>query len=120
MPKKMFLQGILLHHFIQKKSPAEAHKILVENYSDYALLESTCWYWFRLLKNNHFDVEDKECFGTPKKFQDKELEVLLHEDSCQVQVELADSLGVVDHTTVSKHLKTLGMIKKQGHWVLYK
>ena len=32
--------------------------------------------------------------------------------------ELAESLGV-DHTTVSKRLKVLGMIQKQGHWVPY-
>jgi len=29
--------------------------------------------------------------------------------------ELAESLGV-DHITVSKRLKVLGMISKQGHW----
>ena len=34
MPKKVYLWGILLHYFIQKKSAAEAHKILVETYSD--------------------------------------------------------------------------------------
>ena len=65
--------------------------------------------WFRRLKNNDFDVKDKECFGAPKKFEDKELEALLHEDSCQAQAEFSKSLGV-DHTTVSKCLKTLGRI----------
>ena len=48
----------------------------------------------------------------------KKLEALLHEDSCQVQAELAESLGV-DHTTVFKCLKALRMIQKQGHWVPY-
>ena len=37
-----------------------------------------------------------------KNFEDKDLEALHHEDSCQVQAELAESLGV-DHTTVLKH-----------------
>jgi len=64
------------------------------------------------------DVEDKERFDAPKKFEDKELEALLHEDSRQMLAELAESLGV-DHTTVSKRLKVLGMIQKQGHWVPY-
>ena len=45
-------------------------------------------------------------------FEDKELEALLHEDSCHAQAELAESL-VVDNTTVLKHLKILGMIQKQ-------
>ena len=54
-----------------------------------------------------------------KKFEDEELEALLHEDSCQAQAELAESLGV-DHTIVSKRLKALGLIQKQEHWLPYK
>jgi len=46
------------------------------------------------------------------------LEALRHEDSCQTLDELAESLGV-NHTTVSKRLKVLGMIQKQGHCVPY-
>ena len=46
------------------------------------------------------------------------MEALLHEDSCQLQAEIAESLGV-NHTTVFKCLKTLEMIQKQGHWGLY-
>jgi len=109
MPKKEYLRGILLHYFILKKSAAEVHRILVETYGDHALSETTCRDWFRRFKNNDFDVEDKERSGAPKKFEDKELEALLHEDSSQTLGELAESLGV-DHTTVSKRLKVLGMI----------
>ncbi|GBN73017.1 hypothetical protein AVEN_208235-1 [Araneus ventricosus] len=44
----------------------------------------------------------------------KALEALVHEDSCETLAELAESLGV-DHTTVSKRLKAIGIIKKQCH-----
>ena len=54
-----------------------------------------------MLQNNNFDVEDNECFGALKKFEDEELEALLHEDSCQAQGKLTESLGV-NHTTVLK------------------
>lgn len=118
VPKKEYLRGILLHYFFQKKSAAEAHRILVETYGDHALSETTCRDWFRRFKNNDFDVEDKERSGAPKKFEDEELEALLDEDPCQTQNELAESLGV-DHTTVAKRLKALGMIQKQGNWVPY-
>jgi len=37
---------------------------------------------------------EKERSGAPKKFEDKELEALLHEDSCQTLAELGKSLGV--------------------------
>ena len=53
-----------------------------------------------------------------KKFDDEELEALLHKDSCQVQAELAESFGV-DQTEVSKSFKALGMIQKQRHQVPY-
>ncbi|KAG5317142.1 MOS1T transposase, partial [Pseudoatta argentina] len=77
VPNKVYLRGILLHYFIQKKSAAEAHRSLVQTYGDNALSDTTCRDWFRRFKNNDFELEDKERSGAPKKFQDKELEQLL-------------------------------------------
>ncbi|KAG5321053.1 MOS1T transposase, partial [Pseudoatta argentina] len=34
VPNKVYLRGMLLHYFIQKKSAAEAHRILVQTYGD--------------------------------------------------------------------------------------
>ncbi|KAG5320195.1 MOS1T transposase, partial [Pseudoatta argentina] len=118
VPNKVYLRGILLHYFIQKKSAAEAHRILVQTYGDNALSDTTCRDWFRRFKNNDFQLEDKERSGAPKKFQDKELEQLLDEDPSQTLSELGKILQV-DEATVSKRLKGLGMIQKQGHWVPY-
>ncbi|KAG5311890.1 MOS1T transposase, partial [Pseudoatta argentina] len=118
VPNKVYLRAILLHYFIQKKSAAEAHRILVQTYGDNALSDTTCRDWFRRFKNNDFQLEDKERSGAPKKFQDKELEQLLDEDPSQTLSELGKILQV-DESTVSKRLKGLGMIQKQGHWVPY-
>ncbi|KAG5317146.1 MOS1T transposase, partial [Pseudoatta argentina] len=98
------------------KSAVEAHRILVQTYDDNALSDTTCRDWFRRFKNNDFELEDKERSGAPKKFQDKELEQLLDEDPSQTLSELGKILQV-DESTVSKRLKGLGMIQKQGHWV---
>ena len=84
----MYLRGILLHYFIQNKSAAEAHRILVETYSDNAMSDTTCRDWFRRFKNNDFKLEDKERSGAPKKFEDKELEEILDEDRSQTLAEL--------------------------------
>ncbi|KAG5325288.1 MOS1T transposase, partial [Pseudoatta argentina] len=100
----------------ERKSAAEAHRILVQTYGDNALSDTTCRDWFRRFKNNDFELEDKERSGAPKKFQDKELEQLLDEDPSQTLSELGKILQV-DESTVSKRLKGLGMIQKQGHWV---
>jgi len=51
-------------------------------------------------------------------YEDTELEVLLDEDSCQMQKELALTLGVTQQT-ISYRLKSLGTIQKQGNWVPY-
>jgi len=48
-------------------------------------------------------------------YEDAELEALLDEDSCQMQKELALTLGVTQQ--ISYRLKSLGMI--QGNWVPY-
>ena len=82
VPRKEYLRGILLHYFIQKKSAAEAHRILVETYGEHALSETTCRDWFRRFKNDDFDLQDKERSGAPKKFKDEELEALLDVVSC--------------------------------------
>ncbi|KAG5327583.1 MOS1T transposase, partial [Pseudoatta argentina] len=118
VPNKVYLRGILLHYFIQKKSAAEAHRILVQTYDDNALSDTTCRDWFRRFKSNDFELEDKERCGAPKKFEDKELEQLLDEDPSRTLSELGKTLQV-DESTVSKRLKGLGMIQKQGHWVPY-
>ena len=47
------------------------------------------------------------------------MEALLSEDSCQGQEELAVSLGVTQQA-ISKRLKELGIIQKEGHWVPHK
>ncbi|GBP10453.1 Inositol-3-phosphate synthase 1-B [Eumeta japonica] len=80
--------GILLHYFTQKKSAAEAHRILADN----ALSDTTCKDWFRRFKNNDFQLEDKECFGAPKKFEDEKLEELLDQDRCQTLTEFGKTL----------------------------
>jgi len=51
-------------------------------------------------------------------YEDAELEALLDEDSCQMQKELALTLGVTQQT-ISYRSKSLGMIQKQGNWVPY-
>jgi len=118
IPNKVFLRGVLLHYFHMNKTAAESHRILEEVYGEQVLAEQTCRKWFARFKSGDFDLEDKERPGQPKKFEDKELEALLEENSSQTLEELSTSLGV-DLSTVGKRLKALGMIQKEGNWVPY-
>ena len=114
-PNKRHL--LLIYFFNLKKSAAEAHRLLVEEYGDAALRERSCREWFQKFKNGEFNVKDKEHSGRPKVYEDAKLETLLDEDSCQTQKELA--LTGVTQQTISYCLKSLGMIQKQGNWVPY-
>ncbi|KAG5311344.1 MOS1T transposase, partial [Pseudoatta argentina] len=91
---------------------------VIDNRLVFKIWASGCRDWFRRFKNNDFQLEDKERSGAPKKFQDEELEQLLDEDPSQTLPELGKILQV-DESTVSKRLKGLGMIQKQGHRVPY-
>ncbi|GBP83834.1 TATA-box-binding protein [Eumeta japonica] len=92
--------------------------MLSNTYVEAAISERTCREWFQHFKNGDFDVEDQHGSGREKVFEDAELEALLDQDSCQTQQELAGSLGVTQEA-ISKHLKVMGTIQKQGQWVPY-
>ncbi|GFT03356.1 mariner Mos1 transposase [Trichonephila clavipes] len=64
------------------------------------------------------DFSNQHGGGREKVFEDAELEALLDQDSCQTQQELVGSLGVTQQA-ISKRLKVMGMIQKQGNWVPY-
>jgi len=100
-----------------KKSAAEAHRMLSNAYDEVAISERTCHEWFQCFKNGDFDVEDWHSGGR-EVFEDAELEALLEQDSCQNQEELARSLELTQQA-ISKRLKAMGMIQKQGNWVPY-
>ena len=101
LSNKVYLRGIFLYYFIQNKSAAEAHKILVDTYGDNTLSDTSCRDQFRRFKNNDYKLEDKERSGAPKKFQDKELEEILDEDRSQTLAELGKTLQI-DELTISK------------------
>ena len=89
VPEKVFLRGVLLHYFNMKKTAAESHRILVEDYGEHSLAEQTCQKWFARFKSGDFGLEDEE---------------------------LAESLGVTQ-AAISKRSKAAGYIQKQGNWV---
>ena len=82
--------------------------MLSNTYGVAAISERTCREWFQRFKNG-FEVEDRHSDGREKVFEDAKLEVLLEQDSCQNQEELARSLGVTQQA-ISKPLKAMEMI----------
>lgn len=66
---------------------------------------------FSQFKSSDFVLEDEDHPGRLTKFEDEELEGLLNEDYCQTQVELTESLGVLQ-AAILKRLKLTANISK--------
>ena len=115
-PNSRHLREVLIFCFNMKKFAAEVHRMLSNTYGEAAISERTCREWFQCFKN--VILTSKTGSGREKVFEDAELEALLEQDSCQNQEELARSLGVTQQA-ISKRLKAMGMIQKQGNLVPY-
>lgn len=116
VPTKRHLREALLFCFHLKKSTGESQEMLMDAYGNRSPSISTCEYWFRRFKRGNFGTEDNARPGQPRKVEDADLEVLLNQDKTQAQEELAKSLEV-DRSTISRNLKRMGMIQKQGNWM---
>jgi len=56
---KHHMRELSIYFFNLKKSVAEAHRLLVETYSDAVLSERSCREWFQKFKNGEFDIEQR-------------------------------------------------------------
>lgn len=102
-----------------KIAAAEAHRIISDTYgkTTHSLIsDRTCREWFQRFKSGDFAVEDRHSGGREKVVENAELEAILSENSCQTQEELSDLL-IINQQAISKRLKQLGMIQKEGYWV---
>lgn len=119
VPTKQHLRETIYKYFIQSTSAAECHRLLVKLYGkSQSPSLSTCEYWYRRFKAGDFDVSDKERSGAPKKLDDPEVEALIDENPHQTLRKLAEILNV-SHATIHRHLRRIGVIRKNGKWIPY-
>ena len=71
------------------------HQMLSSTYAELALRNITCRESFQRFTSSDFAVEEQHGGRKEKIFEDCKLEALLAEDSCQMQEELAKSLGEI-------------------------
>jgi len=102
IPEKMYLPEGLLFLFNIKKILVESFRMIVDANGHNAPSESICRQWFRRFKNHNFDLEDKECKGAPKRFEDEDLEAILNEDPCQSETQLAEALNVTQQCILKR------------------
>lgn len=116
IPNKRHLREVILHYFIAKKTAAETYRLLRDIYGEHSPSMTTCKDWFCRFRNGQYDTNDKEHGKPQKQFEDRELRMMLDEDPCQTQYDLAVALNVTQQC-ISRRLEALGMIRKVGIWV---
>ena len=72
--------------------------------------------WFSRFKDDCFDISDTPRSGRPSGFDGDCLNTLIHNDPRQRTRELANVMNC-DHSTIVRHLHSMGMVKKSGEWV---
>ena len=104
--------------FHQPKKAVEAHRLLLETYSEHAPVIRTCKTWFRQFKSGDFDLTDNEHPGAATKFEVEEMQALLDENPTQSQQQLAQTLNL-NRGAICQRLKAMGKIQKYGKWLPY-
>lgn len=116
---KQHLRHCILFCFQMKKNAAQAMELINSTLGEHSVSHSTVKKWFARFRDGNFSLEDDPRPGAVKKFEDEELQVLLDENPCQTQEELAEQLGVT-HQAISLRLHAMGKIQKEGKWVPHK
>ena len=103
----------------QKKTTADAHKIICEIYGENVMAIRTCTNWFKCFKNGDFNISErghKNCSGCRAIVEEDELLALLNEYSAQLIRGLALQLEV-DQSTIVCHLNAMRNVQKSEKWV---
>ena len=116
--KNEHFRHLLLFAFNQGSKTAKAARNICSVYGEGAIAEGTVRDWYAKFKNGNFDLKDAPRSGRPVEFDEERLNQLLHENSRQTTRELAEKMDC-SHTTIEKHLHSMGKVQKCGAWVLH-
>jgi [histone H3]-lysine36 N-dimethyltransferase SETMAR len=116
MLSKHEIRIILLHEFKLGHSAAEATRNINSAWGNDTVADRTARRWFQQFSDGDFNLEDSEGRGRDPKLDDDQLKELVESDPRQSTRELAKTLNV-DHSTVLRHLESIGKVKKLDKWV---
>ena len=105
-----------LFEFNRGEKAAEATIIYCAIYGDSAIGGSTAGKLFSRFKEDRFDISDTPRSGKLSGFDEDCLNTLIHNDPRQCTRELANVMNC-DHSTIVKHLHSIGKVKKSGVWL---
>ena len=102
---------IILFEFSRGAKAGEAARNICAMHGKNAFGESTARNLFSRFKEDRFDMSDTQCSGRLSGFDEDRLNTLIQNDRCMANVMNCD------HSTIVRHLYTLGKVKKSGVWL---
>jgi len=108
---KVCLCHCLFYHFNRNNTAATTKKLIFETYGENIVSAAVCEKWFKRFRNGDYD------FNEPRSGRPNEIENWKHcSTKTQTLKEFAKQLGV--ESTVSRHLKTMGMRRKKDGFLI--
>lgn len=106
----------ILFEFKLGHNASTATRNINQAWGNGTLIERTTQRWFTKFRLGDESLEDEEGRGRPPAIDNDRLKTLVEENSRQTVRELSEELGV-DAATVSRHLASIGKVKKLDKWV---
>lgn len=113
---KDHVRHIMLYEYNMGHNATLATKNIREVYGNEILSVSQCQRWFLKFRTGNYSLTDKSREGRPVEFDDDLLRRTVEHNPSVTVGELSDTLNA-RHSTVHRHLKTLGYVSKLGKWV---
>ena len=111
MLEKKQLRAIFLFEFKRGWKAAEATWNINEAFDQNTVNERAVQRWFVRFRSVDESLEDEEHGSRPSEVDDDQLKALIEADTSKTTREVAEELNV-DHSTVDRHLKKMGKVKK--------
>ncbi|KAM5284017.1 protein AF-10 isoform 12-T18 [Hipposideros larvatus] len=116
MLDKKQIRAIFLFEFKMGRKAAETTRNINSAFGPGTANEPTVQWWFKKFCKGDQRLEDEEHSGRPLQVDYDQLRAVIKADSLTTTREVAKELNI-GHSTVFRHLKQIGKVKKLGKWV---
>ncbi|XP_054356145.1 uncharacterized protein LOC129043489 [Pongo pygmaeus] len=116
MLDKKQIRAIFLFKFKMGHKAAETTHNINNTFGSGTANERTVQWWFKKFRKGEESLEDEEHSGRPSEVDSDRLRAIIDADPLITTPEVAEELNI-DHSTVVRHLKQIGKVKKLGKWV---
>jgi len=115
----VYFRCISLFYFRKGKNASQTFKEICAVYGENAVSERVCRKWFQKFRCGDIDLQDAPRSGRPVTVDLDQMKALNDSDRHLMTTEIEHKLNI-NQSTVSRHLKKLGMVKKLDVWVPHK